>query len=284
MMNKKKKIFIGAGIVVGIAVIYFVYQMMTYVTTDNAQIQASSVLIASRVSGYVTKVNVEEGMKVKANDVLVEIDPRDYQNSLAQVKAQLLSNAAHRIDAEKNYHRIAQLYKQNAVAQQQFDQATATYNAVKAQDEALNAQVAQAEINLENTKVRAPSDGFIAKKSAEVGQLAAPGVPLIGFVDNGKRWIIGNLKETELEGVKPGCEVEIDVDAVSGKTYHGKVDSIMAATGATFTLLPPDNATGNFTKVVQRVPIRVVFDNLTPADMDLLRAGLSANLKIRKKR
>jgi membrane fusion protein (multidrug efflux system) len=147
----------------------------------------------------------------------------------------------------------------------------------------MNAQVAQAELNLENTKIKAPSDGFIAKKSVEVGQLAAAGVPLIGFVDAGERWVTANFKETEISDIHPGNRVWVDVDAISGKTFTGKVESLSSATGATFALLPPDNATGNFTKVVQRVPVRIHLENLTPEDVEMLRAGLSADVKVEKK-
>ncbi|MGZ3703677.1 MAG: HlyD family secretion protein, partial [Bdellovibrionota bacterium] len=142
------------------------------------------------------------------------------------------------------------------------------------------AQVDQAQLNLENTKLRAPSDGFVAKKSVELGQLAAAGVPLIGFVDGGERWVTANFKETEIEGVKPGAKAHVDVDAISGKTFEGVVESVSSATGATFTLLPPDNATGNFTKVVQRVPVKVRIENISDAEREMLRAGLSANVKV----
>jgi membrane fusion protein (multidrug efflux system) len=280
-MEKRKKIITAVVVVVLLVGTYMIYQYLNFVSSDNAQVNANSVLIASKVAGYITKVNVEEGQKVKAGDVLVEIDERDYQNNLTQAKGELASNEARRVDAEKNYKRIADLFRQSAVPQQQFDQATANYNSVRAQYDSLAAAVAQAQLNLENTKIRAPSDGFIAKKSAEIGQLAAPGTPLIGFVDSHARWVIANLKETELDGVKVGNSVEMSIDAIPSKTFHGKVESIFAATGATFTLLPPDNATGNFTKVIQRVPVRISLDNLTPDDIEKLRAGLSVDVKIR---
>ncbi|MNT47979.1 putative multidrug resistance protein EmrK [compost metagenome] len=155
-------------------------------------------------------------------------------------------------------------------------------NEVRAKYEALSAQVAQAELNLENTKIRAPSDGFIAKKAVEVGQLANPGVPLYGFVDASERWVTANFKETDLEAIKVGNAVDISVDAISSKTFKGKVLSLSAATGATFTLLPPDNATGNFTKVIQRIPVKILFEGLTPDEIDSLRAGLSADVKVHK--
>jgi membrane fusion protein (multidrug efflux system) len=107
-------------------------------------------------------------------------------------------------------------------------------------------------------------------------------VPLIGFIDGGSRWVTANFKETEIEGVKVGAKADVDVDAISSRKFHGIVESISSATGATFTLLPPDNATGNFTKVVQRVPVRIRLENLSATDIRILRAGLSAGVKVLK--
>lgn len=282
MDSKKKKIIAIAGTIVVLLVSYLTYEHFSYVTTDNAQIFGHSLMLAPKVSGYITEVNVVEGQKVAKGEVLVQIDQRDYENNLKQTKGELASIEARRRDAEKNYRRLVDLLAKGAVSQQQFDTSSAQYNDVKAKYDAIASQVSQAELNLSNTKIAAPVDGFIAKKSAEVGQLAAPGVPLIGFIDAGERWIIANFKETDIEGIKLDAKVEIEVDAISGRKFEGLVESISSATGATFTLLPPDNATGNFTKVVQRIPVKIKFVNLTPEDIVKLRTGLSAFVKISK--
>jgi membrane fusion protein (multidrug efflux system) len=281
-MDKRKKILSVVGAIAVLVVAYFTYNHLTYVSTDNAQIDAHAVLLAPKVSGYILKVNVVEGQKVKKGDSLVEIDPRDFENSIKQVSGDLSSLEARRRDAERQFRRISELYSKEAVSQQQYDQASAAYNEVKAKHEAVAAQVAQAQINLENSKILAPSNGFVAKKSAEVGQLAAPGVPLIGFIDGGSRWVTANFKETEISDIHPGNKADIEVDAVDGESFHGVVESISSATGSTFTLLPPDNATGNFTKVVQRVPVRIRMENLNDTDIEKLRAGLSAVVKVHK--
>lgn len=280
-MNKKRILSI-AGTVVALVLGYFLYQYISYVKTDNAQIQANTVMLAPKVSGYVLKADIREGQKAKANDVLVEIDDRDYQNSLKQLTGEYEAVKAQLKDAENNYARISKLFKSDAVSQQQYDQAFANVSAIRSKHEALGAQVNQAELNISNTKIRAPVDGFIARKSVEVGQLAAPGVPLIGFVSSTERWVIANFKETDLDDIKVGANVDVDVDAIGGKTFHGEVESLSAATGATFALLPPDNATGNFTKVVQRVPVRIKLTGLAPEDIERLRAGLSALVKVHK--
>ena len=128
--------------------------------------------------------------------------------------------------------------------------------------------------------IKAPSDGVIAKTSAEIGELATTGVPLIGFIGSESRWITANFKETEIKDIKIGSRVDINIDALPNKKFAGEVESISPSTGATFTLLPPDNATGNFTKVVQRVPIRVKFTNISVEEFENIRAGLSAEVKV----
>jgi len=280
MDQKKKKIIGAVGALAVVIALYFLYQHWMFVETDNAQVEAHSVMIAAKVSGYVKEVKFEEGQKVKAGDLLVAIDERDYQNALVQFQAEESSLKARYTDAERNFSRLSQLYKSSAVSQQQYDAANASYSELKARKDSLSAQVAQAQLNLENTKIRAPADGFIAKKSVEPGQLAAVGVPLVGFVDNQSRWVVANFKETEIEDIKIGAKVDLAVDAITSRGYVGKVESISSATGATFTLLPPDNATGNFTKVVQRVPVKIQFEGLSEEDVVKLRAGLSVQAKV----
>lgn len=282
MNDKKKKIIGVASTLILLVVGYLSYEHFAYITTDNAQVFGHSVMLAPKVSGYITNVNIVEGQKVNQGDVLIQIDPRDYENNLKQAKGELASIEARRRDAEKNYRRLVDLLAKGAVSQQQFDTSSAQYNDVKAKYDAIASQVAQAELNLSNTKILAPSNGFIAKKSVEIGQLAVPGVPLLGFVDSGERWIIANFKETEVEDIKINAKVDIGVDAISSKHFTGKVESISSATGATFTLLPPDNATGNFTKVVQRIPVKIKFEGVSTEDIEKLRTGLSAFIKVHK--
>lgn len=279
-MEKRKKIFIVVGPLASVAIGYFLYQHFTYVTTDNAQIEAHSLMLAAKVGGFIKEAKVQEGDKVKANDLLIEIDGRDYETALKQAKSELTSIEAKEKDAERNFHRISELFAREAVSRQQYDTASANFSEIKAKYDSISAQLSQAEFNLENTKIRAPANGFIAKRSAESGQLANPGTPLIGFVSAEERWVIANFKETDIESIKVGAPVIIEVDALSGHGYKGHVESISSATGATFTLLPPDNATGNFTKVVQRVPVKIKIEDLDAQEIEKLRAGLSAYVKV----
>ena len=145
----------------------------------------------------------------------------------------------------------------------------------RARVELAQAQVRQAELNLDFTMVRAPSAGHVTHKSVEPGQMVSRGQPLMAVVplDPANLWVTANFKETQLTDVKPGQKVTLKVDTFPGVTINGRVDSIMSGTGAAFSLFPPENASGNFVKVVQRVPVKIVFDD--KSDLPALRIGLS---------
>jgi membrane fusion protein (multidrug efflux system) len=141
------------------------------------------------------------------------------------------------------------------------------------------ATLEQAEINLQHTTIKAPASGVVSKKSINAGQVIQPGQPLFALVQIDEVWVTANFKETQLEHMRPGQPAEVDVDAYGGKTFTGKVDSISPATGARFSLLPPENATGNFVKVVQRVPVKIVIEGSQNVD-HLLRPGMSVTAKV----
>ena len=279
--QKKKKIFflVFAGILLSLG--YLTYRSYYFVSTDDAQVQAHTVMISAKVSGFITEVHVEQNQRVKAGEVLAVIDHRDYINKLNQIENERDSAAARVLDDDKNYQRLSTLFHKGAVSKQQFDHAEAMFREGSRRLKALQAQVDQARLNLEFTEIKAPSDGVIARKSAEPGMLASVGMPLFGFVSSKERWIEANFKETELKQMKVGDPVEISIDAISQKKFFGKVQSISPATGAMFTLLPPDNATGNFTKVVQRVPVQIQITNLSVGEVEDLRAGFSADVSVR---
>jgi membrane fusion protein (multidrug efflux system) len=136
------------------------------------------------------------------------------------------------------------------------------------------AAVGQAELDLEHATVKAAIKGVVSRKSAEPGQVIQPGQPLMTIIPLEQVWVTANFKETQLADVRVGQRVTIDVDAYGGREFSGKVDSIAAATGSRFSLLPPENATGNFVKVVQRVPVKIVLDAGQDAE-HLLRPGMS---------
>jgi len=213
--------------------------------------------------------------------------------------------------------RYKQLLSKEEISQQQYDAAKAAADAARASSEAARAtaaasgsttesasaqleaasrqvaaaqaSVAQHEAALEAARlqlsyavIKAPVAGIVSKKAVEVGQFVQAGQPLLAIVQNGGQenvWVGANFKETQLAQMRPGQTAEIEVDAYPGTVFHGRVESLAAATGARFSLLPPDNATGNFTKVVQRVPVKVVFTD-APDPRRPLRVGMNVNVTV----
>jgi membrane fusion protein, multidrug efflux system len=159
-------------------------------------------------------------------------------------------------------------------APDQVKQITARAAAAQAQVKQAKAALQQAELNVQYTTVTAPAAGVVSRKGVEVGQVIQPGQPLFAVIPLENVWVTANFKETQLKHMRAGQRAEVEVDSYGGKTFTGHVDSISPATGARFSLLPPENATGNFVKVVQRVPVKIVLD----AGQDpehRLRAGMS---------
>ena len=145
------------------------------------------------------------------------------------------------------------------------------------------ADLSFAELQLQHTEVRAPSDGVVSKKSVEVGQVVQMGQPLLALVPLHEVWVLANFKETQLGRVRPGMAATVEVDTFPGQVFHGTVDSLSAGTGSRFSLLPPENATGNWVKVVQRVPVKIRLDPRELGNPHTLRAGMSAYVVIRVK-
>jgi membrane fusion protein (multidrug efflux system) len=169
-----------------------------------------------------------------------------------------------------------------SAAGEQVTAATAALRAAAARVAAARAVRDLAALQVSYTVVTAPVSGVVSKKSVEVGQLVQPGQPLMAIVPLDDVWVVANLKETQIEHVEPGAPAEIKADAYPGRVFAGYVESLSPATGARFSLLPPDNATGNFTKIVQRIPVRVFLD--APADtLHPLRPGMSVDVTIRRR-
>jgi len=280
----------------------------SHVSTDNAQVDGHIVPILPKVGGFVAEVRVEENHAVKAGDTLVVLDDRDLRARLAQTEADLAAllatvssrgrvgqaeaavaqAQAQAVKAIADLQRIEPLATQNVVSQQQLDAARAAAAAAEAQLAAAQAMLVgadarvaaaraardQAALQLSYTRITAPANGVVSKKSVELGQLVQPGQPLMTVVPLEDVWVTANLKETETADVTPGDSADITVDAYKGVHFRGHVESLSPATGAKFSLLPPDNATGNFTKVVQRIPVRIHLDG--PVDpAHTLRPGMS---------
>jgi len=169
--------------------------------------------------------------------------------------------------------------RQAAAAGGTVNTAEAGVRVATARTLAARAAAANAQLQLDYTRITAPAAGEVSRKQVEVGQLVAPGQPLLSIVADTGVWVTANFKETQLAKIRPGQPVEFEVDAYGGCVAEGKVASVSGATGAKFALLPPDNATGNFTKVVQRVPVRIAVTKPCPGNHPL-RPGLSANVHV----
>jgi membrane fusion protein, multidrug efflux system len=390
---KTRRLLFGGGLVVLAALAGLFLYYRNRESTDDAQVDGHITAISSKVYGRVAEVLVNDNQEVKAGQVLVKLDPRDYQAALDQAKAQLslaesdarsagidvprtqlnvqsgTSNAdaqlagsqADLMRAETTYDeaktadlawaqanvekskanaalaqadlgRYTPLLEKGEISKQQFDaakaNADATASALKADQEKLaqaergieiakaqldaakarvqqaqagvvsakadtkqvqirqadaqgkiakveqaRAAVESAQLNLEYATVVAPVDGVATHKQVEVGQIVQQGQGLMVVVPLRDVWVTANFKETQLRSMKPGQKAEVKVDTY-GKTFDGHVDSIAGATGAVLSLLPPENATGNYVKVVQRVPVKIVLDPI-PQEQAVLRPGMN---------
>jgi membrane fusion protein (multidrug efflux system) len=280
-IGKKQKLGALAGALALILIATFLNLNSEYEDTDNAYTAAHVATLSPKVSGIVTEVLVEENYKVKKDQVLVRIDPRDFRNALDNLKAQLGGVEASLSLAQKDYKRSAKLFTEQAVTEQDKDNDFTKVEELNKKRDALRSQIAQADLNLSFTEIKAPSDGTIGKKLVEPGMVLNPGQPLLSFVDSQAPWVIANFKETQLRKMKIGQKAEIEIDSIGGKKFEGIIESFAPGSGATFALIPPDNATGNFTKIVQRVPVRIRFleDSIRGYEERIV-PGLSAEAKI----
>ena len=400
MMKGSSRPWVIAGGVVAVAAVAFVAwrYLSPREETDDAQVAGHVSPVSARVGGAILSVHVKDNQPVKAGDVLVEIDPRDYQLAVARAeadlasaeaaaraarsdvpvtsasatggqhiaeagtgsaeaavraadreldaaKAKLASSRARLAEAKANATRATQdldrlkpLAAKDEIPRQQFDLATSTANGALAAVDSASASVTEAEanvevadarraqvaaglrqaeaqsraaatapqqiaqiearaasadaqvlqaraaldqarVNLDRATVRAPADGIVSRKSVEVGQNIQAGQTLMAVTTLSDVWVVANFKETQLSAMKTGQRAEISVDAFGGHSFTGHIESIAAATGATFSLLPPDNATGNFVKGVQRVPLKIVLDDERDAEAGL-RAGMSVRASV----
>ncbi len=371
----------------------------THEATDNAAVAGHVHQVSSRINGTVTDVPVDDNQSVQKGQVLVKLDPQDYENKVRQAEAALdtarrqaqaaqasinlaAQNAkANTTEAQGNvesaiaaiaaaqatvneakagvpaaqaalrqaeatlqkaqadYNRYNNLYQQGAIPGQQLDAARADYQVALAQRNSAQQGVAQAQarltqalegvtraqaqlaasqggvqqaeasgvqtqvnrsqyaaataaiasaqsslkdaqLQLSFTNITAPTAGRVGRKTVELGQRVQPGQPLMAIVSN-EQWVVANFKETQLEKMHPGQPVEVKLDAFPHHTFIGHVDSFSPASGATFALLPPDNATGNFTKIVQRIPVKIVLEQQSVQGYESrIAPGMSAEVNV----
>lgn len=279
---------------------------------SNQLVKAGDVLVVIDPSDLQAKVDQEQAALLNA-EAAVTVAEAAVAGARATVTGGQANVAAARTreqQAAADLERYKALWKKEEISQQEFDAARSTLDAARATAEAARATVsssaaqveaarrrvaaAQAEVaqhraaleaarlQLSYATLKAPVSGLVSKKSVEVGQLVQVGQPLLSIVQGHDAWVTANFKETQLAQMRPGQPVEIEVDALPGRLLHGKIESLAPASGAQFALLPPDNATGNFNKVVQRIPVKIVLDPASIAEVgDRLRFGYSVIADVR---
>jgi membrane fusion protein, multidrug efflux system len=293
--------------IIGHYAINFLMDSLLHESTDDAFIDGHVVSISPRVAGHVEKVFITDNQPVRKGDILIKIDPRDYQarEKAAQATLAAAKAAAEQAEADivaaqtdaelkkADLARYKELSPASGISKQQLDSATAAARASQAKLEAATkvvsvakARVGEAEASLETaalqlsyTEVFAPQDGRITKRSVEAGAYVERGQPLMAIVPSNV-WVTANFKETQLSDMHPGQAATIKVDAFPSLRFKGHVDSIQKGTGARFSLLPSENATGNYVKVVQRVPVKIVFD-ADPNSLSELAPGMSVIPRVR---
>jgi membrane fusion protein (multidrug efflux system) len=262
----KKPALIVVGVIAAIVTLYYIYDAYTHEETDDAYVTGHLHDVSARINGVVTDVLVDDNQLVHVGDVLVKLDPMEYVAVVAAAKANL-------DNAQSNLDRLQPLIASHAVAPEDVDKARSTRDVDLAQYELAQLQVVY-------TTLKAPATGYIGRKNVEVGNRVSSGQTLMVVVEPDV-WIVGNFKETQLAYMRRGQPVSISIDSIPDKVFAGKVDSFSPATGNEFALLPADNSTGNFTKIVQRVPVKITFNPESVKGYEQrIRAGESAVVKV----
>jgi membrane fusion protein (multidrug efflux system) len=327
---------IAAAAVAAAAGVYYCRFVLPFESTDDAFVEGHVTAVAAQVPGRVARLLVRDNQEVRQGDLLLEIDPRDFEAKLAQAQANLTA-AKSQLEESKAQFATAAATEQESIAnlaaveahasyamtnlarlqaigisgvsQDQIDAAETQVRATsadvvvarnkikatrsqaslclantetaKANIAQVEAAVRQAELNLSYTKVTAPDAGRVTRRVVEQGNYIQPGQSLLAEVPK-NIWVVANFKETQLTHMRPGQPVAVEVDAYPQFKFNGHVDSIQNGAGARFSLFPPENATGNYIKVVQRVPVKIVLDD-TPESELALGPGMSVVPKVRVK-
>jgi membrane fusion protein (multidrug efflux system) len=270
LSNTQKKLIAVAAVALVLFAGYEIHYMLTTESTDDAFVTAHVHSLGARVAGTVSEVLVDDNQSVKKGDVLVRLDQRDFDVPLKIAEANF-----------NNYHRYSSRWRELRKDDSTNDQLLASTDKTNANMGA--AQLEQAQLNMSYTNIVAPVDGKIGKKSVETGQQVVPGQPLIALVEVNP-WIVANFKENQFAKLRVGQPVKIKVDAIPDHSFTGKVESLSPGSGSTFALLPPDNATGNFTKIVQRIPVKIVFDPESAKGYeDRIASGMSTQVTVETK-
>ncbi len=264
---------------VAILALYGIYvywrSLQNYVSTDDAYVGAHVISIAAQVSGPVARVYVHNNTPVAAHARLFEIDTHPYEIAVQAAQATVQERRAILTNAQAIWGRTQRMAAHRFLSPQASDTARATVNADAAALAAAQAALARARLNLAHCLVRAPARGYLSDMRLQPGAYIQAGTPLFALIAAHPYWVTANFKETAIADIALGDRAHIHVDMYPGYVFHGKVVGISGGSGTAFSLLPPENATGNWVKVTQRVPVRILILNLDPRRP--LRIGTSAD-------
>ena len=315
-IDKQRIIAACVLVILGIAVGLYANNASKYQSTDDAYVEAHMVQVAPKVTGQIIELNVEDNQRIKEGDVVAVIDKDDYRIRFEQADADYQKELANQKVAKANFSavqseiavakadldRYKKLYESGAVSKQTLDNAQTRYDSVSARKttveesilsngqnkvadanlKSLKAKRDKAELDLRNTEVIAPQSGIVTNKKAEKGAYVGTGSPLFVIVPD-EVWVVANYKESQVGNMKEGQPVEIRVDAYPYKFFKGKIVSIQRASGAKSSLFPPENAVGSFVKIVQRIPVKIVFDEPIDSSKYTIVAGMSVIPKVKVK-
>ncbi len=315
-IGKRRIIAACVLVILGIAGGLYANNASKYQSTDDAYVEAHMVQVAPKVTGQIIELNVEDNQRVKEGDIVAVIDKDDYKIRFEQADADYQKELANQKVAKANFsavqseiavakadlERYKKLYESGAVSKQTLDNAQTRYDSVSARKttaeesilsngqnkvadanlKSLKAKRDKAELDLRNTEVIAPQSGIVTNKKAEKGAYVGTGSPLFVIVPD-EVWVVANYKESQVGNMREGQPVEIKIDAYPDKVFKGKIDSIQRASGAKSSLFPPENAVGSFVKIVQRIPVKIVFDEPIDSSKYTIVAGMSVVPKVKVK-
>ena len=270
---KQKRIIIPAIILI-IAIVFawkWYENRLGYVSTDDAFIDADKLNVSVKMLGRITNLNFDEGDTVKTGQVLVTLDSTDLiaqrnesEANLSYSKENISLEKVNLTKAQEDFNRAEAQYKSNIIPKEQFDnarhaleKAKARYNLARSNIKTSAARLNVIKTQLSNTVITSPMDGIIGKRWVLTGDIVQPGQPIYTMFDLRNIWVTADLEETKLGEIKNGDKVEISVDAYPDQNFEGEVYLIGSNTASQFSLMPPANASGNFTKVTQRVPVKI---------------------------
>ncbi|MDU7306814.1 MAG: HlyD family secretion protein [Escherichia coli] len=264
IISKKQLIGVVAIGILLAGVVFFIWWVSKgrfIQTTDDAYIGGNITTVASKVSGYISAIEVRDNQSVKKGDIILRLDDRDYRANVARLEAKIKSSKAN----------LESIQATIAMQQSIIQSASETWQAVKHEE--------QKRLRDTERYEKLAQSAAISQQIIDNARFDYQQVSLVSLVPVSELWVDANYKENQIAGMKPGMKAEIRADILKGEVFHGHIESLSPATGASFSLIPIENATGNFTKIVQRVPVRIAFDDAKELKQ-LLRPGLSVTVSV----